>query len=220
MDDDEAYLVKIAPKTIRVLERASRNKLKDPHISFSTSTSKAIPSPLPNSPAQRPTTMIPGRALILILILTLTSPIIEAFTTLFGVSRPSSLLLASSVDDTAVDRCISLRPAAIERLKELRSASRSSDGDAKVLRMGVRSGGCSGLSYSMDFVPLSSTTDDDVLDDYPEVDGTFQCAVDAKSLLYLYGMELDYSTELIGGGFQFFNPNAEESCGCGKSFGV
>ncbi|GMH59273.1 hypothetical protein TL16_g02795, partial [Triparma laevis f. inornata] len=86
--------------------------------------------------------------------------------------------------------------------------------------MGVRSGGCSGLSYVMDFTNDSTCSDDDVIDSFPEVDSKFRCVVDAKSLLYLYGMELDYSTELIGGGFQFFNPNAEESCGCGKSFGV
>jgi iron-sulfur cluster assembly accessory protein len=53
---------------------------------------------------------------------------------------------------------------------------------------------------------------------YP--DESLKCVVDAKSMLYLYGLELDYSTELIGGGFKFFNPNAEESCGCGSSFGV
>jgi iron-sulfur cluster assembly accessory protein len=47
-----------------------------------------------------------------------------------------------------------------------------------------------------------------------------KCVVDAKSMLYLYGLELDYSEELIGGGFKFYNPNAEESCGCGSSFGV
>ena len=72
----------------------------------------------------------------------------------------------------------------------------------------------------MDFTNDSTCSDDDVIDSFPEVDSKFRCVVDAKSLLYLYGMELDYSTELIGGGFQFFNPNAEESCGCGKSFGV
>mmetsp|Transcript_14015 Transcript_14015/g.39631 ORF Transcript_14015/g.39631 Transcript_14015/m.39631 type:complete len:82 (-) Transcript_14015:208-453(-) len=43
---------------------------------------------------------------------------------------------------------------------------------------------------------------------------------DPKSLLYLFGMELDYSHELIGGGFKFTNPNAESTCGCGKSFSV
>lgn len=48
----------------------------------------------------------------------------------------------------------------------------------------------------------------------------FRCVVDPKSLLFLFGLQLDYSDELIGGGFKFVNPNAETSCGCGKSFGV
>merc|ERR1712161_38294 len=60
--------------------------------------------------------------------------------------------------------------------------------------------------------------EDDVIDEYSEE--KLKCVVDTKSMLYLYGLELDYSEELIGGGFKFFNPNAEESCGCGSSFGV
>lgn len=87
-----------------------------------------------------------------------------------------------------------------------------------ILRMGVRNGGCSGLSYVMDFSTEDDKKDDDEVDTY-EREG-IQCVVDAKSLLYLYGLELDYSDDLIGGGFKFFNPNAEESCGCGSSFGV
>ena len=130
---------------------------------------------------------------------------------------PSSFGSEAVSEDSPSDRCITLKASAITRLKELRSAPSEA---SKVLRMGVRSGGCSGLSYSMDFVAPDTVTEEDVVDEYPEVDDSFRCAVDAKSLLYLYGMELDYSTELIGGGFQFFNPNAEESCGCGKSFGV
>jgi len=55
---------------------------------------------------------------------------------------------------------------------------------------------------------------------WPLTDSVFRCAVDPKSLLFLYGLKLDYSPELIGGGFKFSNPNAETSCGCGKSFGV
>ena len=47
-----------------------------------------------------------------------------------------------------------------------------------------------------------------------------RCVIDPKSLLYLFGLQLDYSTELIGGGFNFQNPNAETTCGCGKSFNV
>ena len=87
-----------------------------------------------------------------------------------------------------------------------------------ILRMGVRNGGCSGLSYVMDFSTSDDIQEDDEIDVYEAEN--IQCVVDAKSLLYLYGLELDYSDELIGGGFKFFNPNAEENCGCGSSFGV
>jgi iron-sulfur cluster assembly accessory protein len=48
----------------------------------------------------------------------------------------------------------------------------------------------------------------------------FRLVCDPQSLLYLFGMRLDYSDALVGGGFQFHNPNAESTCGCGKSFGV
>lgn len=65
-------------------------------------------------------------------------------------------------------------------------------------------------------VPQEEITEDDMVEEY---DG-FKCVIDPKSVLYLYGLELDFSDALIGGGFQFQNPNAESSCGCGKSFGV
>jgi iron-sulfur cluster assembly protein len=67
----------------------------------------------------------------------------------------------------------------------------------------------------MDFTEKASIDAADSIIDHPE---GFQIVCDPKSLLYLFGMQLDYSTELIGGGFQFKNPNAESSCGCGKSF--
>jgi len=114
------------------------------------------------------------------------------------------------------DKVVSFRPKAVLRMKAL--IEESEDGKT-ALRMGVRSGGCSGLSYVMDFVSSDEITEEDVVDTYDEIPGLL-CVVDPKSMLYLYGMELDYSDELIGGGFQFHNPNAEESCGCGKSFGV
>lgn len=91
-----------------------------------------------------------------------------------------------------------------------------SNGEQLVLRMGVKSGGCSGMSYFMDFESQENvTSDDNVMD----MDG-IKLVCDPKSLLYLFGMQLDYSDALIGGGFQFQNPNAESTCGCGKSFGV
>eukprot|EP00531_Pseudo-nitzschia_arenysensis_P013714 CAMPEP_0116119986 /NCGR_PEP_ID=MMETSP0329-20121206/2940_1 /TAXON_ID=697910 /ORGANISM="Pseudo-nitzschia arenysensis, Strain B593" /LENGTH=200 /DNA_ID=CAMNT_0003613737 /DNA_START=80 /DNA_END=682 /DNA_ORIENTATION=- len=115
------------------------------------------------------------------------------------------------------DAVINIKPKAMKRLRELRSKQKDQD-QFMVLRMGVRNGGCSGLSYVMDFSTEEDIQEDDEIDEYPEE--KLKCVVDAKSMLYLYGLELDYSEELIGGGFKFFNPNAEESCGCGSSFGV
>ena len=97
----------------------------------------------------------------------------------------------------------------------------SEQGDNQVLRVGVRSGGCSGMSYTMDFVPASDTLDDDETYEYVAANGqSFRVICDPKSLLYIYGMQLDFSTALIGGGFNFTNPNASQTCGCGSSFAV
>ncbi len=82
-----------------------------------------------------------------------------------------------------------------------------------VLRMGVRGGGCSGLSYTLGFD--KDTTDYDHL---IEFDSGVKVAVDMKSALYLKGTEVDFTTDLLGGGFKFNNPNARKSCGCGSSF--
>lgn len=82
------------------------------------------------------------------------------------------------------------------------------------LRVGVRQGGCSGMSYMMDFEDASNIREDDEIYDYEG----FKVICDRKSILYLYGLVLDYSDALIGGGFQFTNPNASQTCGCGKSF--
>ena len=93
--------------------------------------------------------------------------------------------------------------------------------DKKALRVGVRSGGCSGMSYTMDFIGANEINPDDKVYDYSlNVDQTFQVVCDPKSLLYIYGMQLDFSKELIGGGFNFVNPNASQTCGCGSSFAV
>ena len=95
-------------------------------------------------------------------------------------------------------------------------ALRERQGIDLYLRVGVRQGGCSGMSYLMDFEDPSKVRENDQVFDY---DG-FKIVCDPKSMLYLYGLMLDYSDAMIGGGFQFTNPNASQSCGCGKSFGV
>ncbi|CCP38207.1 iron-sulfur cluster assembly accessory protein (plastid) [Chondrus crispus] len=84
------------------------------------------------------------------------------------------------------------------------------------LRISVKQGGCSGMSYLMNFVKSEDLQKADSIIEFEN----FQIVCDSKSLLYLYGMSLDYEDSLIGGGFQFSNPNALNTCGCGKSFSV
>ena len=94
-------------------------------------------------------------------------------------------------------------------------------GEGKVLRVGVRSGGCSGMSYTMDFIDAAEIQADDERYVYePAGAPSFTVVSDPKSLLYIYGMQLDFSSALIGGGFNFTNPNATQTCGCGSSFAV
>lgn len=109
-------------------------------------------------------------------------------------------------------RGIQLTDAALRQVQFLREKQ----GKDLCLRVGVRQGGCSGMSYLMDFIDPSSTREDDEVFDYEG----FQLVCDRKSILYLYGLVLDYSDAMIGGGFQFTNPNANQTCGCGKSFSV
>ena len=106
---------------------------------------------------------------------------------------------------------------AIEQISSLLK----SQTDKKALRVGVRSGGCSGMSYTMDFIGGDEINSEDKVYDYSlSSEQTFQVICDPKSLLYIYGMQLDFSKDLIGGGFNFVNPNASQTCGCGSSFAV
>lgn len=82
------------------------------------------------------------------------------------------------------------------------------------VRVGVKGGGCSGFSYSLNFDPKPA--DGDVI---IEKDGV-RLFCDPKSMLYLRGTTLDYTSGLQGRGFQFQNPNASSTCGCGESFSV
>ena len=82
------------------------------------------------------------------------------------------------------------------------------------VRVAVKGGGCSGLSYDLSF-----DTDQQPADTLAENNGV-KILIDMKSLLYLYGTELDFSDGLNGKGFQFINPNASRTCGCGESFAL
>ncbi|MCP5053940.1 MAG: iron-sulfur cluster assembly accessory protein [bacterium] len=81
------------------------------------------------------------------------------------------------------------------------------------LRLGVKGGGCSGLSYMVDFDTQRDS-------DYIDVQFGFKVFVDPKSGLYLKDVELDYQGGLTGKGFTWRNPNASNTCGCGESFSV
>jgi iron-sulfur cluster assembly protein len=83
-----------------------------------------------------------------------------------------------------------------------------------VLRVGVKGGGCSGLTYVLDFVDEARETDKVI------VQNGVTLAIDKKSYIFLAGTELDYSGGLNGKGFIFNNPNAKKACGCGTSFSV
>jgi iron-sulfur cluster assembly protein len=88
------------------------------------------------------------------------------------------------------------------------------DRETYFLRVGVKGGGCSGMSYELGFDNISQEGDNVV------EDNSIKIVVDKKSFLYLFGTELDFSDGLNGKGFQFINPNASRTCGCGESFAV
>ncbi len=82
------------------------------------------------------------------------------------------------------------------------------------LRIGVRTSGCSGMAYKLEFA------DEAAGDDHQFVSHGVTVLVDPKSLPYIDGMELDYAKEGLNEGFKFSNPNVKNQCGCGESFGV
>ncbi|MFQ6675772.1 MAG: HesB/IscA family protein [Fidelibacterota bacterium] len=104
---------------------------------------------------------------------------------------------------------VSLTQRAAERLKQIRSET-----DGPYLRAAVTGGGCSGLNYQLGW-DASVGEFDRVFESHG-----IPVVVDLKSLLYLKGTEIDFSTDVLSGGFYFNNPNAVRTCGCGTSFSV
>lgn len=86
------------------------------------------------------------------------------------------------------------------------------DNDKTYLRLGVKGGGCSGFSYTLD---LTETVGEN--DEQWDIHG-IKVICDAKSNIYLDGVQLDFKDEIMGRGFVFNNPNATHTCGCGSSF--
>lgn len=115
----------------------------------------------------------------------------------------------STSDTTTPVPVITLTDAALKEVKRLINVQGIEEGG---LRLGVKGGGCSGLSYTINF--------DDKIGPYDQVfefDGV-KVIVDTKSAIYLQGTQLDYHKDLMGGNFKFVNPNANKTCGCGESF--
>jgi iron-sulfur cluster assembly protein len=107
---------------------------------------------------------------------------------------------------------ITVSERAKDKLMEIKHSERHPE-DA-FLRVGVDGGGCSGLTYQLHF-DTSRKEDDKVF-----TDNGIEIVVSKKSFLYLVGTELDFSDGLNGKGFQFNNPNATRTCGCGESFSI
>ena len=111
-------------------------------------------------------------------------------------------------DISASESPITLTASAVEQVKLLQGQP---DHAGKFLRVYVEQGGCSGMQYDMTF-------DEQREGDLISGSATVKVLVDAFSAKYLGGTQVDFSDELTGGGFKLNNPNAKQSCGCGKSF--
>ena len=107
---------------------------------------------------------------------------------------------------------INVTDKAVNEIKKIMSENKIPDGYG--LRVGVKGGGCSGLTYTLGFDTEPRPADEIIEKDEVKI------YVDMKSFLFLQGTEIDYTDGLMGKGFVFNNPNAKKTCGCGSSFGV
>ena len=106
---------------------------------------------------------------------------------------------------------ISISEPAAERVKSYLD----NRGKGVGVRLAVKTSGCSGMAYVMEFVDEINELEDEVFED-----NGVTIVVDKKSLVYLDGTEMDYTKEGLNEGFKFINPNEKDSCGCGESFTV
>jgi iron-sulfur cluster assembly protein len=106
---------------------------------------------------------------------------------------------------------IQLTEKAIQQAKTIRA---SNNKESYGLRIGIVGGGCSGLSYKMDFEEAPQENDR-----VYEFEG-LKVFIDPKSFLYLHNIQVDFHTDMMSSGFTFNNPQAKTSCGCGTSFSV
>lgn len=108
-------------------------------------------------------------------------------------------------------KVITLTEAAARRVKEI--IANSEDGVIGV-RVGVKNGGCAGMSYTMEYAREANPLDEKVEDKGVTI------FIDPKAILFLLGTEMDYRTEKLSAGFVFNNPNETSACGCGESVSI
>lgn len=116
--------------------------------------------------------------------------------------------------DTKPQNAIFISEKAAVKVRELMQEAGVAEDPSYFLRVGVAGGGCSGLSYKMDFDNEIGPTDQQFEDQGIKI------VTDLKSFLYLVNTVLEFSDGLNGKGFHFANPNASRTCGCGESFSV
>lgn len=113
--------------------------------------------------------------------------------------------------NTVAEELVKISEKAIDQIKQI--CAKESDLSGKGLRLAVVGGGCSGLSYKIEFTPIKEK-------DYQIDLGMVKVIIDPKSSIYLKGITLDFQDGLNGKGFVFENPNAKNTCGCGESFSM
>jgi iron-sulfur cluster assembly protein len=106
---------------------------------------------------------------------------------------------------------ITLTEAAVARAKDLMARS---DGEVQALRVGVKTGGCSGLMYEVEYAKEKKRFEEEV-----EIDGV-KIFIDPTAIMFLLGSEMDFKTDKFQSTFVFNNPNEADRCGCGESFRV
>jgi len=108
-----------------------------------------------------------------------------------------------------MNQIIKLSDNAASRIKEIMSGA---EANSIGVRVGVKSGGCAGMSYVMEYAKKTNPNDEIVEDKGVKV------LIDPKAIMYLLGTEMDYKKEEFSSSFVFKNPNETERCGCGESF--
>ena len=108
-------------------------------------------------------------------------------------------------------KVMSLTEAAASRVKEIMAGS---DKPAAALRVGVRNGGCAGMSYTMELAESIEPLDEVIEDKGVKV------LIDPKAVLFLLGAQMDFKSDRLGASFTFSNPNETSACGCGESVAI